>query len=269
MGQAGAVERSSVKECADLDLESSTISGACRSLYPTDAASRIICTADQKKTVKYLALTTSCTRAIKAAEKKEEERRKAEREKIEKAENWSCLYFYDKVGVEGGEKQCQDFKKSLFKETVKSVGQARSRCYGICDRRNTEAKRCVFIETLSCDDILSDKTFSVPTKEFEGFASQGIGLGSLAKLKTKNSVPALVGVIIRIAMSFLGTVALLVFIYGGLMWMTARGNSERTGKAMKTIMWGALGLILILSSYALTDFVLQGFIPTTEELNTR
>jgi hypothetical protein len=80
---------------------------------------------------------------------------------------------------------------------------------------------------------------------------------SLNKLNV--SVPQLIGRIIKAAMGIMGSIALGMFIYGGLLWMTARGNSEQEGKALKTLLWGGLGVGVILASYSLVTFLFEVF----------
>jgi hypothetical protein len=62
--------------------------------------------------------------------------------------------------------------------------------------------------------------------------------------------------IIRYLLGFLGVVAVIILIYGGFLWMTAKGDEERVRKAKKTIINGLIGLIIILLSYAIVSFVM-------------
>ncbi len=80
----------------------------------------------------------------------------------------------------------------------------------------------------------------------------------LNKLEAK-TLPALIGVIIKGLMGIIGTVALVMMLYGGILWMTARGNSETTTKARDTILWAGLGIVVIFASYALVDFIFEIF----------
>jgi hypothetical protein len=66
----------------------------------------------------------------------------------------------------------------------------------------------------------------------------------------------LVGNILNYALGMLGVLALVMFVYGGLTWMTSGGASEKIKKGRDTILWSILGLALIFFSYALLDFVL-------------
>ena len=86
------------------------------------------------------------------------------------------------------------------------------------------------------------------------------GLNQLSKsIRTPGD---LIGKVIGGVLGVVGTVALGMFIYGGLMWMTARGNADKTKQATKTILWGALGVIVILASFGLGEFILRAFLPS-------
>ena len=61
-------------------------------------------------------------------------------------------------------------------------------------------------------------------------------------------IQQLVGVVIPMS----GAIALLVFIYGGVMWMTA-GGSNRVDEAKKIIEYGSIGLVIILLAYTLSS----------------
>jgi len=85
--------------------------------------------------------------------------------------------------------------------------------------------------------------------------------GSIKELNQLGTTDAnkMIGRIIKAIMGIMGTVALLLFVYGGILWMTAAGNSERAGEARKILIWTSLGLIIILGSYGIVDFVFQAF----------
>jgi hypothetical protein len=68
----------------------------------------------------------------------------------------------------------------------------------------------------------------------------------------------LIGRAIKLILQVIGTAALAMFIYGGLLIMTSRGQSDKYNQGMKTMLWSAIGVITALSSYALVSFVFQG-----------
>ncbi len=69
---------------------------------------------------------------------------------------------------------------------------------------------------------------------------------------------ALIGKIINAALGIVGSIALLMFIYGGFVWMTAAGNEQSVAKGKGVLVWATIGLIIIFSSYALVKFVFTG-----------
>ena len=66
--------------------------------------------------------------------------------------------------------------------------------------------------------------------------------------------------LIRVVMGFLGIVAVIVILLGGFMWMTAGGNEEKVGKAKKLIISGIIGLVIVISAYAIAYFVISSII---------
>ena len=65
----------------------------------------------------------------------------------------------------------------------------------------------------------------------------------------------IIGKAIKLVMGIVGAIALVMFVYAGGLWMVAGGNAEQTTKAMKTMVWSAIGLIVILSSYSIVNFI--------------
>ncbi len=52
-----------------------------------------------------------------------------------------------------------------------------------------------------------------------------------------------------------GAFAVFAFIYGGLLMLLARGNSEMVKKAKDSLVWAILGMATMLLSYAFLKFV--------------
>ncbi|MEK7856952.1 MAG: pilin [Acidobacteriota bacterium] len=65
--------------------------------------------------------------------------------------------------------------------------------------------------------------------------------------------------IIRIALGFLGIILLCLILYGGYLWMMAGGNEEQIGTAKRVLTNAVIGLIIILSAWAIVTFVLRLF----------
>ncbi|MFA5133381.1 MAG: pilin [Patescibacteria group bacterium] len=85
-------------------------------------------------------------------------------------------------------------------------------------------------------------------------------------------VPTLIGQIIRAVLGVVGSIALLMFLYGGFMWLTSAGNEQKITKGKNIIVWAIIGLAVIFLSYALVGFVInsisQGGNPQEPQGNT-
>ena len=75
-------------------------------------------------------------------------------------------------------------------------------------------------------------------------------------LKGINSVPELVRQIINAALSIVGSLALIMFIYGGFVWMLAAGNEQAVEKGKNILLWATIGLVVIFASYSLVNFLI-------------
>jgi uncharacterized membrane protein len=56
---------------------------------------------------------------------------------------------------------------------------------------------------------------------------------------------------------FIGSIVLVMYIFGGFLWMTASGNSEQVDKAKKILVWSSLGVVAMLASYVLVTFLFK------------
>lgn len=81
-------------------------------------------------------------------------------------------------------------------------------------------------------------------------------ISALNPLKA-SSIPQLIGYAIRTIMGIVGSIALLMFAFGGVTFMMAAGNSDRARKGINTMLWAGLGVIVMLSSYIIISFILE------------
>ncbi len=65
-----------------------------------------------------------------------------------------------------------------------------------------------------------------------------------------------IGRIIDASLGIVGSLALLMFVYGGFIWMLASGNSERVEKGKNILFWATVGLVVIFTSYIIVHFVI-------------
>ncbi len=62
--------------------------------------------------------------------------------------------------------------------------------------------------------------------------------------------------IVNYFLTFLGLLAVLMIIYGGVTYVISAGNDEAVGNAKKIIMYALIGIIVILLSFVLVNAVL-------------
>ena len=69
--------------------------------------------------------------------------------------------------------------------------------------------------------------------------------------------------IIKVVLGFLGILAVVIILFAGFKWMTAGGNEENVTAAKKMLIAGIIGLVIILSAYALATFIIKQIIGAT------
>ncbi len=73
---------------------------------------------------------------------------------------------------------------------------------------------------------------------------------------TNQPLPVIIGNIINIVLSFMGVLLLVYLVYAGFLWMTS-SDSKGPEKAKEMIKNAIIGLIIIVSSFAISNFVLN------------
>lgn len=80
--------------------------------------------------------------------------------------------------------------------------------------------------------------------------AQGTGLST-------TDIRVTIARIIRIAFGLLGTVAVVIMLYGGFIWMTSGGDQNKISTAKKILINGAIGLAIILAAFGITEFIIR------------
>lgn len=83
-------------------------------------------------------------------------------------------------------------------------------------------------------------------KQLHAAGQTGAGLGQ------PEDPRLIVATIIKRVLTLVGTIMFVLIVYGGYLWMTAGGNDEQVDKAKTTIRNAVIGLVIVLSSYAIT-----------------
>ncbi len=85
----------------------------------------------------------------------------------------------------------------------------------------------------------------------------------LTSEKGGQDLPQLVGNIINTLLGFLGLIALVLILYAGFTWMTSGGSVEKIKTAKGILTTSIIGLAIIMSAAALTNFVVFRLIDVT------
>jgi multisubunit Na+/H+ antiporter MnhB subunit len=68
-----------------------------------------------------------------------------------------------------------------------------------------------------------------------------------------------VGSVINMIIYGIGIVAVIVIIIGGVNYMLSQGDPNKIKKAKDTILYGVIGLVVVLIAFAIVNFVLGVF----------
>ena len=82
-------------------------------------------------------------------------------------------------------------------------------------------------------------------------------VGDDTGLNGEQDLTETIGKLINAALGLLGIVFLLLTLYAGWLWMTAAGDPKATGKARDILITAVVGLVILLSAYAISNFVID------------
>lgn len=91
----------------------------------------------------------------------------------------------------------------------------------------------------------SDDCYGLNTSDSKVAANIGRG----------KDIPTIIGKVVGAGLAFVGVLFFILMIYGGLLWMTAQGNEQQVTKAKDLIIAAVVGLIIVLSAYAITAYI--------------
>ena len=84
---------------------------------------------------------------------------------------------------------------------------------------------------------------------------QQLGSAVYGSGTSSTSLPVLIALIIKALLRLLGIIFIVIIIYAGFLYITSQGAPETIKKAKSTIFYALIGLLIILTSYALASFV--------------
>lgn len=121
------------------------------------------------------------------------------------------------------------------------------------DKKNIFYGMLGLVVILMANPIVNKIFFKIDTSKYPGLEAVQPGIDP------KRLVGEIAGMTNLVA-AIAGPFALLSLVAGGLMYILAGGDEEKTGKAKKIIMWSLIGLVIIYGAFAIVStFVARQF----------
>lgn len=85
----------------------------------------------------------------------------------------------------------------------------------------------------------------------KGLSSTGQGTGSTTNIDVTSTVTAVVNWLLF----FVGVIAVVMLIWGGIRYATSAGDANKVTAAKNTVMYAIIGLIVAILAYAIVSYV--------------
>ncbi|MFZ4632211.1 MAG: pilin [Patescibacteria group bacterium] len=106
----------------------------------------------------------------------------------------------------------------------------------------------IFLLIIFCPLISSAQTSIIDPSDASKYTGGNYTLNDILTIAIKAS---------KYILGIVGSLTLLMFIYGGFTFLISAGSSDKIGDARKIITAAAVGLIIVFSSYLIIRFVLN------------
>lgn len=99
--------------------------------------------------------------------------------------------------------------------------------------------------------------FSAVGVDAQGIKDRGMlnSIAGKAGVADQGSVEGVASKVIKTILSLTGLIFLILMVYAGVLWMTARGEESQVEKSQEIIKAAIIGLAVTVSAYAITVFV--------------
>lgn len=71
------------------------------------------------------------------------------------------------------------------------------------------------------------------------------------------TLPQIVGNFINVVIGLLGIIFVVEVVYAGFLYLTAGGETDKVGKAKDLLRQGVIGVVIIVLSYVIANFVIE------------
>lgn len=125
-------------------------------------------------------------------------------------------------------------------------------------------------ECLVCCVILKNPESASPATSEEAGVAAGAGIaGPLVSFDPHGytpplgnaDVPTIVGNVVKTVLPLVGSLFLIMFVYGGFLYMTASGDEKKVSSARKTLFNAVIGMAIVMGAYTIVAYVLKILTP--------
>lgn len=127
-----------------------------------------------------------------------------------------------------------------------------------CGQGSENTMTIFFKKTIKLLSVIASFFFVLPVLADDyglDTARSASGLPTGSGSTASDSIAMGAGNILGAVLAFLGVIFLLMMIYGGILWMTVPANEKGVKKAKSIIAAAVVGLIIVLSAFAITAFL--------------
>lgn len=69
------------------------------------------------------------------------------------------------------------------------------------------------------------------------------------------TIATIIGRLISAILGITGSIALLMFVYGGFLWLISAGEADKVKKGKEVMKWAVLGIVVIVGAYAIVHAI--------------
>ena len=91
----------------------------------------------------------------------------------------------------------------------------------------------------------------------QGLKSAGSNLQGMQGVGLSSSLTGVTNSVVQGVFYLVGTVFLILTIYGGIVWIKSAGRDEEVARAKRIISTSVIGVVVLLMSYAITLFIMS------------
>lgn len=141
---------------------------------------------------------------------------------------------------------CEDPAASSTVVAAAGIGDEAS-CFSVTSTQGVPVANCQWI---------GGAVSSTPST-FESPANVPL-INPLTGTASAQDIPTFVGGIIQRLLGILGSISLVVFMYGAFKWITSEGESDDIEEGTHTMAYAAIGILVIFASYGILQSVIGG-----------